>query len=446
MLKFIFIFIVPISGGKVFNAPLPLEHVFFSVRICQMFDHISYKHFVVYGNCQEGQGIESADYRYTKDPMKSLILCLILVVAGVSGQVVEKCRTDTYPPPEDTKLAHVIVNLDLDPAERWKEALEPVKDDVVALIRTITDHFNKYVLIAADLALDILLNTLPEPYQKEIEGVSKVLGIPEGEVALYNVFYELFTLCTSIIEEDKSGQLYHARNLDFGLFLGWDNKNDTWLMSEQLRKIVRNVDFQRNGKTVYQSASFLGYIGLMTAVRPGDFALTINERFNREGGFIGIYKWIMGDRDGAWMGFLVRDIMENSPDYESAKKTLMSHKLLAPAYYILSGNSTGQGVIITRSLDKTLDVQELNVTAGRWYLLQTNYDPWEQPPFYDDRRKPGNICMKEWGQDNVGYKSLFNVLSTKPNLNKLTVYSSILTVREGVTTWLQDCKTPCTPW
>ena len=66
-----------------------------------------------------------------------------------------------------------------------------------------------------------------------------MLGIPEGEVALYNVFYELFTLCTSIIEEDKSGQLYHARNLDFGLFLGWDNKNDTWLMTEKLRKIVR---------------------------------------------------------------------------------------------------------------------------------------------------------------------------------------------------------------
>ena len=42
------------------------------------------------------------------------------------------------------------------------------------------------------------------------------------------------------------------------------------------------------------------------------------------------------------------------------------------------------------------------MTAGRWYLLQTNYDPWTKPPFYDDRRTPGNICMKEWGQENAG--------------------------------------------
>jgi len=97
-------------------------------------------------------------------------------------------------------------------------------------------------------------------------------------------------VCTSIVAEDPQGQIYAARNLDFGLFLGWDNSNDTWLMTERLRKVVRNVDFQRDGKTVFQSASFLGYVGLMTAVKPPLFALTINDRFNKEGGFVGIYQ------------------------------------------------------------------------------------------------------------------------------------------------------------
>ena len=68
----------------------------------------------------------------------------------------------------------------------------------------------------------------------------------------YSIDITLPKVCTSIIGEDNNGQLYHARNLDFGLFLGWDNGNDTWLMSERLRKIVVNVDFQRDGKTVYQ--------------------------------------------------------------------------------------------------------------------------------------------------------------------------------------------------
>ena len=41
-----------------------------------------------------------------------------------------------------------------------------------------------------------------------------------GEVVLYNIFYEVFTVCTSIVAQDTNGKLYHARNLDFGLFLG----------------------------------------------------------------------------------------------------------------------------------------------------------------------------------------------------------------------------------
>jgi len=38
---------------------------------------------------------------------------------------------------------------------------------------------------------------------------------------LYNIFYEIFTVCTSIVGQDKSGKMYHARNLDFGLLLGY---------------------------------------------------------------------------------------------------------------------------------------------------------------------------------------------------------------------------------
>ena len=41
-----------------------------------------------------------------------------------------------------------------------------------------------------------------------------------GEVVLYNIFYEASTACTSIIGQNENGQLLHARNLDFGLFMG----------------------------------------------------------------------------------------------------------------------------------------------------------------------------------------------------------------------------------
>ena len=59
------------------------------------------------------------------------------------------------------------------------------------------------------------------------------------------------------------------------------------------------------------------------------------------------------------MGFLTRDVMEKANSYSEAKHILMTQELLAPAYYILGGNSTGEGVVITRSLDEVKDVQVL---------------------------------------------------------------------------------------
>ena len=39
-----------------------------------------------------------------------------------------------------------------------------------------------------------------------------------GNVALMNIFYKIFTVCTSIVGEASDGS--HGRNLDFGLFMG----------------------------------------------------------------------------------------------------------------------------------------------------------------------------------------------------------------------------------
>ena len=52
-------------------------------------------------------------------------------------------------------------------------------------------------------------------------GVSvTILQLLLGEIVLYNVFYEISTACTSIVGQMENGHLLHARNLDFGLFMG----------------------------------------------------------------------------------------------------------------------------------------------------------------------------------------------------------------------------------
>ena len=80
--------------------------------------------------------------------------------------------------------------------------------------------FHGAVVRLVDLYMPLLGNTLPAPYHEEMVGISKATNITFGEVVLYNVFYEIFTVCTSIIAQGSDGRMYHGRNLDFGLFLG----------------------------------------------------------------------------------------------------------------------------------------------------------------------------------------------------------------------------------
>uniref|UniRef100_A0A673JX94 ceramidase n=1 Tax=Sinocyclocheilus rhinocerous TaxID=307959 RepID=A0A673JX94_9TELE len=211
------------------------------------------------------------------------------------------------------------------------------------------------------------------------------------------------------------GNIYHARNLDFGLFMGWDRQNKTWTLTEKLKPLVVNVNFQRGNKTVFKSTNLAGYVGMLTGIRPGEFSLTMNERFNVDGGYVGILEWILGRRDGMWMGFLTRKVLENATSYEDAKDQLSQTKLLAP--------------------------------LGRWYVLETNYDHWEKPMIFDDRRTPAMKCMNQTTQANISLASIYDVLSTKPVLNKLTTYTSLMEVSTGtLESYIRDCPNPCTPW
>jgi acid ceramidase len=277
--------------------------------------------------------------------------------------------------------------------------------------------------------------------------MAKATGIPLGEIVMYNIFYEIFTVCTSIITQDSAGKLYHARNLDFGLFMGWEPDNHTWAITEALRPSIVMLDWQKAGKTVYKSVNFAGYIGILTAVKQGVITLSLNDRFNLDGGYIGILKWILGDRKSSWVGFLTRQTMEMATSYKQARDMLSNTPMLAPAYFILGGVNASEACIITRSRQGAVDVWDIGTRNSTWYILETNYDNWLPPLFLDDRRTPAHKCMKEMTLNKAGFAGLFDVLSSKPVLNKLTTYTALMQVGSGqLETHLQYCPDPCFPY
>ncbi|XP_065127838.1 N-acylsphingosine amidohydrolase (acid ceramidase) 1a isoform X1 [Paramisgurnus dabryanus] len=381
-------------------------------------------------------------------------LLFLYLLSQVARGIDEDCRTDMYPPKGPTFKGNVTwytVNLNLPPSERWTQVIKDKNKELIAMVQTMKDMAKGFLdgkLIGlVDDELPWLVDTLPYPFDEEIKGIAAVSGVPLGEIALFNIFYEVFTVCTSLVAEDPKGNIYHARNLDFGLFMGWDQENKTWTLTEKLKPLVVNVKFERDNQTLFKSTTFAGYVGMLTGIRPGELTLTMNERFNIDGGYIGILEWIFGKRDGMWMSFLTRKVLENATSYEDAKNQLSQTELLAPAYFILGGNQTGQGCVITRTRINTLDIWELDMKLARWYVLETNYDHWEKPMVLDDRRTPAMRCMNQTTQGNISLATIYDVLSTKPVLNKLTTYTSLMEVSTGtLESYVRDCPNPCTPW
>ncbi|KAM6076973.1 acid ceramidase isoform 1-T1 [Chlamydotis macqueenii] len=367
----------------------------------------------------------------------------------------EECRSKTYPPSGPTFKGNIptyVINLDLPPSKRWDNLIHDKKTELKTVVQNIKDIANTFfpsgkVVDIVDNKIARLTATLPYPFNEELQGIANSSGIPLGEIVIFNIFYEIFTVCTSIVAEDKTGKLYHARNLDFGLFLGWDVKNNSWTLTRELKPLVVNLDFRRNNKTVFKSTNFAGYIGMVSGVKPDLFTLTMNERFSLDGGYIGIFEWVLGRRDGMWMGFLTRTVLENATSYQDAKDKLAKTRLLAPAYFILGGKNSGEGCVITRSRTAALDIWDLDIKKGTWYVLETNYDRWKPPLILDNRRMPAMKCLNQTTQENISLPTIYDVLSTKPVLNKLTVCTTLMEVYNGHTeTYLRECPDPCSPW
>ncbi|VDL67472.1 unnamed protein product [Nippostrongylus brasiliensis] len=90
-----------------------------------------------------------------------------------------------------------------------------------------------------------------------------------------------------------------------------------------------------------------------------------------------MYRWMTGlEPDGKWMSWLTRETLEQFNTYAEAKEHLMNTPMLSPVYYILGGVNPWEGTIITRSLNGTDLLTNLDKTNSKtgWYLLETNYD------------------------------------------------------------------------
>lgn len=92
--------------------------------------------------------------------------------------------------------------------------------------------------------------------------------------------------------------------------MGWNHVTHNWDLFEVLQPMVINLRWIKDGKEVFKSVNFAGYIGIYNGLKQNAFTITMNERFNLNGGYLGIIEWLLGLTPNVdWCTFLVREAL-----------------------------------------------------------------------------------------------------------------------------------------
>jgi len=355
--------------------------------------------------------------------MNRLLNTFILIIIGFT-LIEAKCerKSSVY----DVKTYKI--NLDLAPIDRFKEVTIDFKNEILELFEAKRKSLGKILMPLVDLIGYEIENILPYPFNDEIKGISKYLNTSLGEVVLFQIIYDLTAneqrhkkMCTSILSRNEDGQIIHGRNLDYDF-------------PELLQKLVYKAQFYRNGTLIFTSAQFAGHIGINTGHKENAFTFSINER-NKGAWWLNVYYGLF-DKRAAPLSFITRNLMENITNFNDAVNLMAKSDLIAPAYFIIGGVKPDEAVILTRNQTAVVDDWRLNPNSSkfnRWFLIETNYDHWTEPPAKDNRRDPAIDAMNTISQKKISFDKMFDVLSLNPICNKETAYSVVMSAIENNT-------------
>jgi len=387
----------------------------------------------------------------------ALWVCLLLSLTGPSsGQWIqdEQLRQET-----DSRKAvdvkRVVVDLDLPPSQRWgflktDPTFAHYQEDIISYISPYLSP--KILPLISEIALS-LRKTFYHDYADEMQAIARNLGLTDGEVVLLNLLYQIEGSFSRCEMRNSTGPCPRkGPGLCSGLIANgpgqdemvWQGRNMDWNFPPKLLAYVMQVDYKRNGTTLFTGVQLAGMVGTLHGIRAGGFSVQLNARYDGGELLPNLFEDVL--RGGKTPTHLMRRVFETSTTFDEAERLLSSERLTNPAYFILAGSTHGTGAIVTRGREKAEDVWHLyedskkdakgiNVQPG-WFRLQTNYDHWEVAPSSDDRRTPGVAHAKEFLKDGVDEKSVLKVMTAWPTKNFHTDITSVMCPRTGlIKTW-----------
>ena len=172
------------------------------------------------------------------------------------------------------------IDLSAPPEERYLHVAQIYKEELRALPRLFDEVLaqafpgqGKVPVVVKRMAAWFLRSLHSNEESRELVGISRVTGIQMHLLIAFNVLLDLFMGCTSggmrVTKGKGPDRMLHFRTLDWGM--------------DPLRNVIVQFDFINsiNGSVVASTVSYVGFVGVLTGVRPG-LSLSLNFRPNHD--------------------------------------------------------------------------------------------------------------------------------------------------------------------
>lgn len=306
-----------------------------------------------------------------------------------------------------------IIDLDLPPNQRWTQLFNDHKQQCLNAVKELDkivsgSMLGRIVAFTAENIAYLYGMAGRALYIEEIRANAELMGISVGKAILFQLVYEMSAMCTSI-GSTVNGEMIHYRTMD------WD--------MQFLKDLTVSLEFTRKGKTLFHAVSWVGYIGILTAMVPGKYSLSINFRQTGTSLLSNVTR-LMAEYYP--IGYLCREILESDYSVDEAINRLKTEELVAPCYITICRPDSVMVIARDRSAIA-------NLRLSNSHCIQTNRDygqvGGENILYSLERYELADKVISTFKGDK--YEDLVKVLSVKPIINEETIYITVMIPSTG---------------
>ena len=216
------------------------------------------------------------------------------------------------------------VDLCAKPARRWQLTAQQ-QQQARHLIGSHVDELGG-VDAHRDLVEWYASENVPDDYRREMHAIAHQCGIKPIEVITGNLYYDFIKYmwgCTAFACDTPDGPI-HARNMDW-------HSPDNCLASY-------SVIAEFAGQYSFKSVSWPGYVGVLSGLAPGRFAITLNAILSDD-----------QQEPGASISLLIRQVCEEEAAFDDAVQRLAETPISSDCLLLVTGPEPGQMVVIERT-------------------------------------------------------------------------------------------------